>query len=429
MYDKYVGYKIKLYPTDEQINILNGYFDLAIFIYNLAIDLYENYHNEAIKNNYDKKHLTFIDLNNILINLKNTNPNYYWLNYYDSTVEKLVLKDLISGYNKYYLNQNNQPKYKNPNRGLYRQFPIRSERLMIYNDHVYIPSIKEIYTGYHNHSEIIGGYKRDRIIKFVNTRIVYDGLSYYLTLSIPENIEDNITINSCKECRDNIVWQNKPYSDPVGIDLGCKFNNWIVDSNGVVISLPDVSKEIKQIKKYDEKLQRQLNQNNILNSVKSVYERGYTKNEKKTIKKLLKQQQRITNRKLDVLHCYIKHLIELKPSAIVLENISSTEFINNIRREKGYNISNINSRIHRAMLYTVKDMIIKTAQANGIPVIIADSRYPSTQLCSCCGFRQYIGNNRIYRCPICGTVIDRDYNASLNLKKLAYESRPMIGLL
>ena len=57
---------------------------------------------------------------------------------------------------------------------------------------------------------------------------------------------------------------------------------------------------------------------------------------------------------------------------------------------------------------------------NGIPVIYADPHYPSSQLCSCCGYRQDIGRKNIYRCPECGNIIDRDFNAAINLAKLAY---------
>ena len=52
----------------------------------------------------------------------------------------------------------------------------------------------------------------------------------------------------------------------------------------------------------------------------------------------------------------------------------------------------------------------------GIPVLYVPKRYPSSQLCSCCGFKQKMPlSKRVYECPNCGMKLDRDVNASMNL--------------
>ena len=55
---------------------------------------------------------------------------------------------------------------------------------------------------------------------------------------------------------------------------------------------------------------------------------------------------------------------------------------------------------------------------NNIPVIITDRFFPSSKLCCCCGNikKDLKLSDRIYKC-ICGNVIDRDYQAALNLKR------------
>ena len=53
----------------------------------------------------------------------------------------------------------------------------------------------------------------------------------------------------------------------------------------------------------------------------------------------------------------------------------------------------------------------------GLQVVLADRFYPSSQICSHCGSRRSIKlSERIYKCPVCGLEIDRDLNASINLK-------------
>ena len=55
---------------------------------------------------------------------------------------------------------------------------------------------------------------------------------------------------------------------------------------------------------------------------------------------------------------------------------------------------------------------------NNIQLITADRFFPSSRLCSCCGKikKDLKLSDRIYKCE-CGNVIDRDYQAALNLKR------------
>jgi putative transposase len=52
-------------------------------------------------------------------------------------------------------------------------------------------------------------------------------------------------------------------------------------------------------------------------------------------------------------------------------------------------------------------------------LVIADRFYPSTKTCSGCGVVKSTAlSERVYKCPVCGLVVDRDYNAAINLSKL-----------
>jgi putative transposase len=51
-------------------------------------------------------------------------------------------------------------------------------------------------------------------------------------------------------------------------------------------------------------------------------------------------------------------------------------------------------------------------------VVVIDRFFPSTQLCSVCGFKNAALTlaERTWTCPACGTTHDRDVNAAITIK-------------
>ncbi len=77
----------------------------------------------------------------------------------------------------------------------------------------------------------------------------------------------------------------------------------------------------------------------------------------------------------------------------------------------------LSKAIQQQGFYEFRRQIEYKSEWNNIPVIIADRFFPSSKLCSCCGYikKDLKLSDRIYKCE-CGNVIDRDFQASLNLK-------------
>ena len=65
------------------------------------------------------------------------------------------------------------------------------------------------------------------------------------------------------------------------------------------------------------------------------------------------------------------------------------------------------------------NMLSYKLERQGKKLIKIDKFYPSSKTCSCCGYikKELKLSDRIYECPQCGMVLDRDYNASINIKR------------
>ena len=75
--------------------------------------------------------------------------------------------------------------------------------------------------------------------------------------------------------------------------------------------------------------------------------------------------------------------------------------------------------IQEQQFYRIRQLLIEKAiNTQAIEVGIIPWRYPSSKKCSCCDYinKHLKLSDRVFSCPNCDLVIDRDYNASLNIR-------------
>lgn len=416
------GYKLRLYPTKEQEHLFYKYFGLSRFVYNLCIDLQEKYNEECKELNDSTKHnrISYEALTIKFTNLKKE-EKYIWFNDYSVDSIRGAIRDCCKAFK---FHDSNPKHYKNPKfksrKHSKKQFSVRNDTLAIKEDFVQIPSIGNVKYCNSYGNEILGsGFKNHRKLKYIhyyNPRISFDGLNFYLSFAIPKDQDHQV--NSYWNYSNNIEWKEQESSNPIGIDVGLINEKWLVDSTGIKVERPNSNILNKKIARLQRKYARQKKANLKKNSSFMEQHPNGSKNMQKTRAKINKCEKKITNRRHNTVHEYACSLLKKKPKAMVIETLSPQNMINNHNKKKAKN--KLNQMIYDAALTDTITIIKQKMNNNGILVIEADPDYPSSQICSCCGYRHNIGRAKYYRCPNCGTVIDRDINAAINLSRLAY---------
>ena len=130
-------------------------------------------------------------------------------------------------------------------------------------------------------------------------------------------------------------------------------------------------------------------------------------------RKLGDLMRRVTNIRTDSLQKLTTVLVR-NFDAIVIEDLNLKGMIKNHR---------LAGAISDTAIGRMFQMLEYKSGWKGTRVIKVDRFYPSSKTCSCCGNvkKELKLSERIYRCEKCGMVLDRDYNASLNLLNWAHE--------
>lgn len=169
--------------------------------------------------------------------------------------------------------------------------------------------------------------------------------------------------------------------------------------------------KVKKLEKQNRRLQRSISRSYEKNKKGESYCK--TNNVIKKEKLLLKRNHRLTNIRKNYLNQTISEIVNRKPRFICIEDLNVSGMMENRHLSKAVQ--------EQGFFWFRKQLEYKCGD-KGIQLIVADRFYPSSKLCSCCGNikKDLKLSDRGYRCA-CGNIIDRDFQASINLK--AYGER------
>jgi putative transposase len=177
----------------------------------------------------------------------------------------------------------------------------------------------------------------------------------------------------------------------IGIDLGLK--DLMTFSNG------EKRKPIKRLLKLESKIAK-LNQNLSRKQKNS-------KNFKKNVKQLNKVYSRVVDIRNDEYHKLSTEIVE-RFDFIGLEKLQPKNMLKNSR------LSHSISQIAWSKLV---DMIKYKTEWHDKIMIQVNRFFPSSKLCNHCGckYEALTLNHRIWTCPKCSSIHDRDINAAVNI--------------
>ena len=347
------AYKYRIYPNKEQEEYFAKCFGCKRFIWNQML-------NDKIE--YYSK--TGESLNNTPAQYK---AKYPWLKEIDSLILANTQMDLQKAYKNFFRDKSvGFPKFKK--RKYYNSFTTNNQKGTIYIEGKYIkiPKLKTLIK-IKQHRGFIGLIKSTTISKTCSGKyyisILVDAEHYF-----PPEAENKIGID-------------------MGLDVFCAL------SNGTKIQNP------RFIKQYEDKLayeQRKLSRKT----------KGSKRYEKQRIK-VAKIHEKITNCRRNFSH-NLSNVITNENQVIIMETLSSKEVQQNKQLSKS--VSDVSwFEFGRQLEYKSK--------WKGRTFYKIDKWYPSSQICSCCGYNdgKHSLDIREWTCPNCDTHHDRDINAATNI--------------
>lgn len=352
------GVKFRIYPNKEQQTIINQTFGCCRLIYNKGLVMRNEAHQNGNK-------IGYLQTSAMLTELKKQD-DFVFLKEVDSVALQQSLRDLDRGFVNFFQKRARRPRFKSKhNRHQSYRTINRGGNIRIVGKHIKLPKL---------------GYVKVRqsmeIGKINNVTIEHTPTGkYFAVLNV--DFEPQQMLNQ---------------GSSIGIDVGIK--EFYSDSNGNTVSNPKyLEKSMRKLVREQRKLSRK--------------EKDSSNRNKQRIKVAL-IHEKITNQRNDFLQKQSTMLIR-ENQTICIEDLKVKNMMRNHK---------LAQHICSASWTKFFNMLSYKATWYGNDIVKIPTMYPSSQICSCCGYKNPLVKNLAIRnwvCPQCQTKHDRDTNASINI--------------
>ena len=374
------AYKIEINPTNEQKSKIHRTIGASRFIYNFYIA-----RNKEIYKR-EGKFVSGMDFSKWLNNeyIPN-NQEMNWIKEVSSKATKQAIMNGDKAFRDFLKKSKGFPKFKKKkNQDVKAYFPKNNKTDWTLERHrVKIPTLGWI------RLKEFGYIPINSIVKSGTVSQKAD--RYYVSILVEENNEE------VYECT----------NEGIGIDLGIK--EFAICSNGNKFKNINRTYTVKKLEKKLKREQRKLSKK--YESLKFIYKkerRATGQNIQKQVVKVQKLHQKLRNIRTDYINKIVSSIIKQKPSYITIEDLAVSNMLKN---------KHLSKAIASQKFFEFKTKLMSKCKQNNIELRIVDRFYPSSKICSNCGEikKDLKLSDRVYKCS-CGFIIDRDLNASINLK-------------
>lgn len=352
--------KVRLYPNKTQRSLINQILGCSRFVYNWGLEKRITDYNNGIKTGYFQTCKMLTELKYI--------AEFSFLKTCEAIALQESLRDLDRAYTNFFEKRAKYPRFKSKHscRQSYRTRNINNN-IRVENKYVRLPKV--------------GFVKIRQTVKNANIR--------YATIEkLPSGKYFAVLI---------VKFEPKPRKNKgghIGIDLGIK--HYYTDSNERTIKNPrNIKQSLKQLVRAQRSLSRKVK---------------YSQNFEKQRKRVATIYEKISNRRNDFLQKLSSTLIN-ENQVICIEDLRVANMVKN---------RHLSREISDTAWGAFRHMLEYKSSWYGNKLVVIPTFYPSSQLCSHCGFKNAQVKNlaiRTWICPQCNTKHDRDHNASINILK------------
>jgi putative transposase len=358
----FVSYRTEIKPDEVQKSIINKTNGVCRYLYNL----YVSKNKDRLDNS--ESLITGYDFSKWINNVYSVQEEYNWIKDVSSKAAKQSIMNAERAFKSYFKNKTGMPRYKTKSdyESFYLIGTIKSKR-----NYIQLPTLGKVRLKEY-------GYIPAKNIKSCTVIKEFD--RYFVSVLVEENKKPNKKIKR---------------TDGIGIDVGIK--SFLYDSEGKVVANPNKSITLVKLLKSLKRQQRSLARKR--------------KGSSNWIKQKLKVQRlfrRITNIKRDMKKKIANEITKHNPKFITIEDLNIKGMLKNRRLSNAFQQIGIGYFVE----FLKHKCLIK-----GIELRQVNRFYPSSQLCSRCGNKKKMPLElRTYKCDKCNEELDRDYNASINLR-------------